>query len=97
MTNAQRKPADQPQELAAKARRRPTPKQRWARLQIEAAVDGLRQEGVPLDLLSVPRIAERCKEWLRDFKKVKPNELPSTSSCLKHLPEILKRVPRAAA
>ena len=97
MTNAQRKPADQLQELAAKARRRPTPKQQWGRLQIGAAVDGLQREGVPLDLLSVPRIAERCRDWLRDVKKPKPNELPSTSSCLKHLPEILKRVPRAAA
>ena len=66
-------------------------------MQIGAAVAGLRQEGVPLDLMPVSRISERCRDWLRDVKKLKPNELPSTSSCLKHLPEILKRTTHAAA
>ena len=91
MSKALHLPANRGTEPAKRQRRRPGKKIKRTLLQVEAAVKGLRQDGVPLELLSNSQIAELSREWLAD-KKIKPTWLPSVSSCLRHLPGILNRV-----
>ena len=70
--------------------RRPRRKEAFTRRQYAIAVEGLRGEGVPLDALSIERIAERALDWM-DRHQMKPREKPSLSSGKRHLPGILGR------
>jgi len=72
------------------AERKPRPKEAFTRRQYAIAVEGLRQEGVLIDVLATSRIAERCLDWM-ERQKIKPTERPSLASGKRHLPDILGR------
>ena len=78
----------EPRQLPAE--RKPRPKEAFTRRQYAIAVEGLRQEGVLIDVLATSRIAERCLDWM-ERQKIKPTERPSLASGKRHLPDILGR------
>jgi hypothetical protein len=73
--------------------RRSSTKTAFARLQFALAVEDLRRQSVPLDVLPVSRIIGRCRDWMK-LNGMAENEVPSWSSGKRHLPDILGRVSR---